>query len=273
AELRLFVPSSLYRGMRTCVLLIGIFLFLSSCLFCSRSSKGVWNALATIRDTVLIDSVDASKFLGLTTDPYVHSALRRMTLGGANSWATLQQAIALLKAEGMKLAVGMGDPGLYLDQPLLPGSRNLLLEGCPAGWRPYLIPLFMAEQGTPISQVIEKLGQMGDLPGIMTTENSTPRPQPMKELRPEPGLPGERSCLFKQLLEQGIPKTEIDRQPLLVLRRLAQQGNKNQVRKIQSEAPGFAPVSHSGFQPRPKIPQYPWKELDKTVAQFHPKAK
>lgn len=68
---------------------------------------------------------------------------------GAKNWATLQQAITLLKAKGMKLAVGMGELSLYLEQPLLPGSRNLLLEGYPAGWRPYLIPLLWQSRGTP----------------------------------------------------------------------------------------------------------------------------
>lgn len=114
-----------------------------------------------------------------------------MAKGAAKSWAMLQQAIAILEAEGMKLAVSMGHLHLYLGQPLLPGSCNLLLKGCLAGWRPYLIPLLMVEQGNPILQVIEKLGQMGDLPGIATAENNTPRSQITKELRREQAQSGE----------------------------------------------------------------------------------
>lgn len=61
--------------------------------------------------------------------------------------------------------------------------------------------------------------------------------------------------MFKQLLEQGVPKTEVDGQPLSVLRHLAQQGNQNQVRKLQSTVPGFVDIPHPGFDTCEQPPQ------------------
>lgn len=131
-------------------------------------------------DSVLLDSGDAEMFMGLTSDIYVQSALYCV---GENSvivvaivgerfsdrysndaawpvvskeWTTLRQACNLLKGEGMKISVMMRSPELHMAQPLSLGIGNILLEGCLKGWKAYLLPLLLPEQGNPIEQVIEK---------------------------------------------------------------------------------------------------------------------
>lgn len=139
----------------------------------------------------MLDSMDATHFSGLSNDPYVQQALWALPTGtnvplitviayGLNQhynsdgtwppvssqWVTLAQAKTLLKWEGMKMAVQRGDPGRYLAEPFTASVRNLLLEGCPSAWKPYLIPVVMTAQGLTISDMIEKLGQLGELPGL-----------------------------------------------------------------------------------------------------------
>lgn len=64
------------------------------------------------------------------------------------------------------MATQRGDPGRYLAETFTVSVRNLLLEGCPAAWKAYLIPVFMTAEGLTISDMIEKLGQRGELPGL-----------------------------------------------------------------------------------------------------------
>lgn len=66
----------------------------------------------------------------------------------------------------MKVAIGMASPELYLQQPLMAGIRNRVLAGCLKKWKPYMIPLLLGEQGNMLEQVVEKLHQLSDLPGL-----------------------------------------------------------------------------------------------------------
>lgn len=56
----------------------------------------------------------------------------------------------------MKISVMMRSPELHMAQPLSVRIGNILLEGCLKGWKAYLLPLLLPEQGNPIEQVIEK---------------------------------------------------------------------------------------------------------------------
>lgn len=131
-------------------------------------------------DTVSLDDGDAKKFMGLASDTNMQAALRRV---GANNvtmvavfvegfsgrytndaawlpvtkeWTTSRRACNLLKGEGMKIRVMMRSPELHMAQPLSVRIGNILLEGCLKGWKAYLLPLLLPEQGNPIEQVIEK---------------------------------------------------------------------------------------------------------------------
>lgn len=100
-------------------------------------------------------------------------------------WVTLPQAVQFLKAGGMKQAVELGMPGSYLDQPFLPRIHKALLEGCPEMWLPYLIPFLMTCQGNPVSEIIEQVNQMSDLPRFMGKDrppstNSWPKSAPTR---------------------------------------------------------------------------------------------
>lgn len=162
---------------------------------------------------MLLDSRNTKKFMRLTSDKYVQSALRHVEdnsitlfrvveekfsdqytndaawLVVAKEWTTLRQACNLFKAEGMKVNIMMGSPELYIAQPLTPGMQNTLLEGCPKGWKAYLIPVLSAEQGNPIEQVTEKLNQLSDLSGL----NSEDSVQGQRRTESGKGEPSEQT--------------------------------------------------------------------------------
>ncbi|KAJ7399313.1 hypothetical protein BTVI_116104 [Pitangus sulphuratus] len=249
-------------------------------------------------DSVVIDRVGSVRFIGLTGDPYVYDALHhvpegqnfslvtviangfsdRHTNDGAwpptsNQWVTLQQVIFLLKEEGMKLAIQFGNPETYLDQPFKPNTHDMLLEGCPSQWRPYLIPILMTTQGNPTQEVIEKLGQLGDLPGLPACPEQF-ETQGGTKLRKEVPARDKRELLehyhlFKLLLQHGIPRSEIDGMPLSALRKMMQTGKSGgRVRSVTQRETGVNLVPAFGAME----PRYPWKDVDKALAQFHPKA-
>lgn len=166
------------------------------------------------------------------------------------------------------MAVQRGDPGKYLAEPFTASVRNLLLEGCPAAWKPYMIPVVMTAQGMTVSGMIEKIGRLGELPGLDKPSN-LPRNEVPKTRQEEKGDPGERTRLFHQLLQEGVPKRDIDGQPISVLRRMAKE-KRGKVRSVT--ALGSMEEGNGGSPPGLDKMIYPWRELDKGVAQFHPKA-
>ncbi|KAJ7413457.1 hypothetical protein WISP_90573 [Willisornis vidua] len=213
-------------------------------------------------DSVVVDDVDATKFLGITNDVYVQNALRRVTQtpgtnktlvsviaeglrdqftnagswqDGSSSWVTLHQAIQILKGEAMKLAIELSSPELYMRQPLLPVMRNKLLEGCPLPWKPYIIPLLVSNPGAPTEEIVERLQQLSDLPGLPSTDKApNSGHKHNNDTRPKTGEGerGERTRLFKDLLEKGVPRKGIDGQPTEVLRKLARQ---HQIRRATQQ--------------------------------------
>lgn len=167
------------------------------------------------------------------------------------------------------MAVQRGDPGSYMTGPLTAAVCNLLLEGCSRAWNPYLILFVMTAQGMTISDMIEKTGQLGELPGLEKPKGSLqtgPRRTP-------PQMHEERIRQFRQLLQEGVPRKDIDGQPLSVLRCVAKEKGikilsfttldtmRNGEQADIMQLPGFNNML------------YPWQDVNKTVAKFHLKTK
>lgn len=133
---------------------------------------------------VSIDSVDAPRFITISTNPFVQTAVHdHQHAGGAMTillalaargctaqyatdtswpvetrpWYTIRDGMHRLKREAMKTALMLGQADHYLTDPITAYHRNLIVRTAPPAYKHIMMTLLLAETGQPVEQILEKM--------------------------------------------------------------------------------------------------------------------
>lgn len=78
-------------------------------------------------------------------------------------WYTIKDCVQRLKEEAMKHAIFIGDPDNMTDISLTIQIRNKVFKTAPLCYKHVVLTLLLNETGNPISEVLDKVQQLGDL--------------------------------------------------------------------------------------------------------------
>lgn len=141
---------------------------------------------------ISLDNIDAIKFITVSTNPFVQTAIRDHQHAPAGEqgtnllalaarrcqaqyptdaswptdtrpWYTIKDGPAKLKGEAMKTAIMLGQADQYLVGPLTATQRNLMVHTAPPHYKYLMMTLLLAETGNPVETVLEKMMEVGEM--------------------------------------------------------------------------------------------------------------
>ena len=78
-------------------------------------------------------------------------------------WYTIKDCVQRLKEEAMKCAIFIGHPDNVTDISLTIQIRNKVFKTAPLCYKHVILTLLLNETGNPVSEVLDKVQQLGDL--------------------------------------------------------------------------------------------------------------